>query len=194
MIELNEEFWNERYLNRETGWDMREPSPPLTEYTDDLKDKNINILIPGCGNAHEARYLHDRGFKRITLVDISSILVESLQKKYRGTGINIVHSDFFLHKGQYDLILEQTFFCAIFPDLRKNYVEQAHQLLNEGGRIAGVLFNDNFGFVEHPPFRGSREEYRRVFEPFFEIQKLELCYNSIEPRKGNELFFEFIKK
>lgn len=194
MIELNEEFWNERYLNRETGWDMREPSPPLTEYADGLKDKNINILIPGCGNAHEARYLHDRGFKRITLVDISSILVESLQKKYRDTGINIVHSDFFLHKGQYDLILEQTFFCAISPDLKKNYVEQAHHLLNEGGRIAGVLFNDNFGFDEHPPFRGSREEYRRVFEPFFEIQKLELCYNSIEPRKGNELFFEFIKK
>lgn len=194
MLELNEDFWNARYLNRETGWDMRQPSPPLTQYADGIANKSIAVLIPGCGNAHEAKYLSENGFADITLVDISSVLVNELRNKYQDIPINIVHSDFFLHQGKYDLILEQTFFCAISPNRRKDYVRHAHGLLNKGGKIAGVLFNDNFGFDTHPPFKGTMQEYKNLFEPFFHIRIMELCYNSIAPRKGNELFIELERK
>ena len=193
-MESRENFWNDRYQSGETGWDMNQCSPPIQSYIDSLPDKNIRILIPGCGNAHEANYLLQNGFTHVTLVDISSILVERLMKKFKSEKIRIIHSDFFMHEGEYDLILEQTFFCAILPGRRKDYVKHANSLLSERGRIAGVLFNENFGFEDHPPYKGSEEEYRSLFEPYFHILKMEPCYNSIQPRMGNELFIEMQKK
>jgi hypothetical protein len=39
-----------------TGWDLGLVSPQL-KIIDTLKDKDIAILIPGCGNTYEAAYL-----------------------------------------------------------------------------------------------------------------------------------------
>lgn len=187
------EFWDQRYLNNETGWDMQQVSPPLKSYIDSLDNKNLKILIPGCGNAYEAEYLLSKGFKNVTLIDFSSVVTKKLKEKYQDQPINIVNENFFTHKGKYDLILEQTFFCALQPSLREEYVKKCYELLNDGGKIAGVLFNKKFAPVE-PPFIASDEEYHKYFEPTFTFLKFESCTNSIESRKGYEMFFEFEKK
>jgi hypothetical protein len=62
-----------------------------------------------------------------------------------------------------------------------------HQLLRAGGYLAGVLFNRSFD--GGPPFGGTKEEYQKRFEKYFRIIKMEICYNSIPPRAGSELFF-----
>jgi 2-keto-3-deoxy-6-phosphogluconate aldolase len=69
---LDEQYWNNRYINNETGWDLRQVSPPLKAYFDQLENKNSSILIPGCGNAYEAIYLAEQGFTNITVIDIAS--------------------------------------------------------------------------------------------------------------------------
>ena len=110
---LDENFWNQRYLEHQTGWDIGYPSTPLKSFAEGLTEKKISILIPGCGNAYEAEHLINSGFTDITLLDISPVLTAALQEKFSELPIRIVTGDFFLHEGQYDLILEQTFFCAI---------------------------------------------------------------------------------
>ncbi len=192
-ISDKESFWNDRYETGETGWDMNEVSPPLKSYIDSIENKNVSILIPGCGNAYEAEYLINQGFTNLTVLDISSVLVARLKKKFEGRKINIQQGDFFEHYANYDLILEQTFFCAINPALRNAYVNKMYELLKEGGRLAGVLFNKQFD-REGPPFGGSKEEYEQLFSPYFEILRMEECYNSIPPRAGSELFIEMKKK
>jgi hypothetical protein len=47
--------------SNETGWDLGQVSPPLKAYIDQLTDKNLRILIPGCGNSYEAEYLLEKG-------------------------------------------------------------------------------------------------------------------------------------
>ena len=85
-------------------------------------------MIPGCGNAYEAEYLLQQGFTDITLIDISGVLVQNLQEKlkdYIEKGVcRVIHQDFFEHSGNYDLIVEQTFFCAIHPTLRPKYAKK----------------------------------------------------------------------
>ena len=49
-------------------------------------------------------------------------------------------------------------------------------------------------FEGGPPFGGSFAEYRELFTPYFHIEIMEQCYNSIPPRVGNELFVKFLKK
>jgi methyl halide transferase len=186
-------YWDNRYLKNETGWDMSQVSPPLKSYIDTLQNKNMRILIPGCGNAYEAEYLLDRGFKNVTLIDFSTVVTGKLKEKYKEKPITIVNENFFEHKGKYDLILEQTFFCALDPSLREKYVEKCYDLLNEGGKIAGVLFNKPFTQTA-PPFIATNDEYHQYFEPKFTFLKFENCHNSIPPRMGFEVSFEFQKK
>ena len=144
-MELNDKYWTDRYQNRETGWDIGEVSTPIKEYIDQLKNKTIRILVPGCGNAYEAAYLVDMGFQDITLIDISEAKSNELAKKFvKNPCVKVLHGDFFNHTGNYDLIIEQTFFCALDPTLREAYVEKMHSLLSDGGKLAGVLFNRDF--------------------------------------------------
>lgn len=187
------EYWDKRYLNDETGWDMKQVSPPLKSYIDTIENKNLKILIPGCGNAYEAEYLLQKGFKNVTLIDISTVVTKKLKGKYKNKSIRIVNENFFDHKGKYGLILEQTFFCALDPSLREKYVEKSYNLLNPKGKIAGVFFNKKFNDAE-PPFIASNAEYKKFFEPLFVFTKYEECKNSILPRKGFEVFFVFEKK
>jgi thiopurine S-methyltransferase len=191
---FDEHYWTEKYRTDATGWDMGTVSPPIKEYVDQLRNKNMSILIPGAGNSYEAEYLHRSGFKNLDVLDISSAPLANLAERAPDfPKVNLIHGNFFHWEKKYDLILEQTFFCALDPDLRADYAKRMHHLLNPGGKLAGVLFD--FPLTESgPPFGGSREAYVETFEPWFEIKVLERCHNSIKPRLGRELFLIFEKK
>jgi SAM-dependent methyltransferase len=193
---LSDEYWSQRYKEGQTGWDIGYVSTPLKEYFDQLKDKSISILIPGCGNSYEAEYLLDNGFTAITLIDISAVLVERLQEKLQfyieNGSCRVIHQDFFEHQGQYDLIVEQTFLSALNPAMRPAYARQMHHLLKPAGKLVGVIFD--FPFEGGPPFGGSKEEYLTMFDPYFQAIIFERCTNSIPPRAGNELFIRLDRK
>lgn len=184
------QFWNTRYETGETGWDVGFVSTPLKNYFDTLTQKDQHILIPGCGNAYEAQYLLDQGFSNITLIDIAPLVVERLQKRFEGqAGIKVICDDFFSHSEPYDLIIEQTFFCALPPVLRPNYVKHMHTLLNPTkGKLAGLLFDKIFD-KEGPPFGGTKLEYVDLFKILFTFVTLNQAMDSIAARAGTELFF-----
>ncbi|WP_316930385.1 class I SAM-dependent methyltransferase [Formosa agariphila] len=66
-MKFSETFWNEKYKNNDIGWDLGTVSPPLKSYFDQLTNKDLKILIPGGGHAHEAEYLHQNGYKMYML-------------------------------------------------------------------------------------------------------------------------------
>lgn len=184
----DERYWDERYLQGDTGWDIGHVSPPLQVYFDQLTNKDLEILIPGCGNSYEAEYLLGQGFTNITLLDISPTLIARLRKKLPATqSLNLIEADFFGYEGQYDLIVEQTFFCALDPTLRPAYIDKAHSLLKPGAKLVGLLFDRGFP-QQGPPFGGDRASYLQLLNKKFQVKTLEPCYNSIKPRMGSELF------
>ena len=188
---LSEAFWTQRWEKGTTGWDIGYPSPALIEYAQASIPKEASILIPGAGNAYEAIWLFENGWKQVSVLDISAVPIQRLQVKYpEFPKDQLIHTNFFDHLGNYDFVLEQTFFCALSPSLRDQYVQQMHNLIAQGGKLAGLLFN--FPLTEKgPPFGGSAGEYQERFSPYFNILKLETAQNSIKPRQGSELFFEF---
>lgn len=193
-MNLNKEYWNNKYLAGSTGWDIGNISTPQKEYFDQLSNKELRILIPGCGNAYEAEYLVERRFKNVFLIDWSEVALDNFRKKIHWLpDSHIFCEDFFAHEGEYDIISEQTFFCAIEPSERAHYAEKVHDLLAPGGKLVGLLFDDPL-YDDHPPFGGNKEEYKKYFEPYFEFKVFERAYNSIKPRLGRELFINLVKK
>jgi SAM-dependent methyltransferase len=193
-LPLGETYWNNQYEANATGWDLGEVSPPIKAYIDQLTNKNLRILIPGCGNTYEADYLLKQGFTNITVIDIAPTLVAQLKEKYKSNpNIKIILGDFFNHEGEYDLILEQTFFCALNPPLRKDYVAKMNELLAPDGKLVGVLFDREFE-QQGPPFGGCKCQYEPMFEKNFNFKTFEPCYNSFSKRKDSELFINLVKK
>ena len=188
MIQLSKDIWNERYHNKETGWDIGHISTPLKEYFDQMLDKDLTILIPGCGNAYEAEYLIQLGFKKVYLIDWAQKALDEFQKRNsKFPANNLICGNFFEHKGIYDLIIEQTFFCAINPSLREDYVVKMKSLLAMNGKLVGLLFNDKL-YSNRPPFGGKKSEHLELFSKHFQQVTMEKAYNSIATRKGRELF------
>ncbi len=189
QILLDESYWDARYKNNTAAWDIGYVSPPMKTYIDSLTNKELEILIPGCGNTYEAEYLLQLGFRHITVIDIAPAVVDKLQLKFAGNAcIQIVCGDFFAHEGQYDLILEQTFFCALPPAMRPRYVAKMHRLLKDDATLAGVLFNRSFD--DGPPFGGNQQEYEALFNSAFNSVSMQPCDHSIAPRANSELVFK----
>ncbi len=192
-MELNSEFWNEKYRTRETGWDIGYASPALVKYFDQIENPDISILIPGAGNAYEAEYLWGKGFSNLHVLDVSLEATSRFRERVPNFPEDQIHcQDFFEHKGSYDLIIEQTFFCALDPSLRVAYVQKMHSLLKARSKLVGLLFDIDFN-RSGPPFGGSQKEYRRLFSRLFKIKILEPSYNSIKARLGTEVFCIFEK-
>jgi len=188
-MNLDKNYWEQRWAEGQTGWDTRSITTPIKDYFDKVADKTAKILIPGCGNAHEAIYLYEQGFKNVYICDwaeaplfVFAAQMPSFPKE------QLLCADFFeLQEKDFDYIIEQTFFCALPPNLRVQYAPKMRELLRPSAKLVGLLFS--FPLTEEgPPFGGSREEYLTYFEPVFQQVYIENCYNSIKPRQANEYF------
>ncbi|MGS2726452.1 methyltransferase domain-containing protein [Psychroserpens sp. BH13MA-6] len=194
MVRLDKSYWEERYTSGNIGWDLGSISPPLKAYVDQLEDKNLKILIPGAGNAYEAEYLFKKGFKQVYVADVSKTALNNLKKRVpEFPERQLLHKDFFNLDLKFDLIIEQTFFCALDPKLRSKYVEKMQAILKKNGQLVGLFFNVPLN-DDQPPFGGSKSEYIERFTPHFQIKVMDMAYNSHPSRSGRELFVNLQKK
>ena len=195
-ISLNKSYWDYRYINQQTGWDLGEISPPIKKWFDKEADKELAIIIPGAGSGYEVTYGFEKGFKNIYYLDLSSEATYKFKiNNPKISKSHILNCDFFDLKQNnfFDVIIEQTFFCAIKPSLREKYIDKTRSLLIDNGKIIGLLFNKKFE-IESPPFGGTIDEYKILFSKEYNIISMEEEQNSVSSRKGHELWIELNKK
>jgi len=190
-MKFDKNYWEARWVEGQTGWDAKSATEPIVKYFEQVADKNSKILIPGCGNAHEAIFLFNAGFNNVFICDwAEQPLLAFAEKVPDFPKEQLICANFFdLQLNDFDYIVEQTFFCALDPILRSDYAKKVKSLLKPGAKLVGLLFN--FPKTESgPPFGGSKEEYLGYFSPLFEHIYIETCYNSIKPRAGSEYFIK----
>ena len=193
-MNLSKDFWENKYKTNKIGWDLGAISPPLKAYFDQLENKELKILIPGGGNSYEAEYLFNKGFKNVYVVDLAKSALENIKNRVPNfPKSQLILGNFFDINDSFDLIIEQTFFCALNPNLRKDYANKMNELLTKKGKLVGLLFDAKLN-EDHPPFGGNKEEYISYFKPYFDLEILEPCYNSYHNRQEMELFIKFIKR
>jgi len=183
------EDWQRHYEENDLGWDLGQVAPPFVKLWQEEKLPLGKVLVPGCGRGHEVVFMAENGFD-VTAIDFSSGAVTYLKNalKKRNLEGRILHQDFFSldesHEGVYDLVLEQTFFCAISPKQRRDYVLNVSRILKPGGILVGLFYHtDEQG---GPPYNTTREDIEMHFSKKFEIQELDKTSLSTEQRKDKE--------
>ena len=188
-------FWNDKYIKNEISWDLAGPTPAFVKWFKN-KNKNKKIIIPGAGNGYDAIHLAKSNFD-VYAVDFASEPIANMKNKNL-SNLNLIMNDFFnlskKYNSQFDYFLEYTFFCAINPRRRFNYIKKSFELLKPNGVFVGMLLPiDNNSKDEGPPFAVNIEETIEMFSEFYTNIKLKKTKLSIEPRKEIELFITMKK-
>lgn len=119
------------------------------------------VLVPGCGRGHEVVELASRGFEVVAL-DIAPTALEALEQDLRPCKLEaeLVVADaltWMPHQG-FDLIYEQTCFCALDPVHWPTYAQQLARWLKPGGRLLAAFMQT--GAEGGPPYHCDLEVMR----------------------------------
>lgn len=206
MSKVNESvFWEQRYKEGTSHWDIGEVAPAFIKYFEknNLKE-NKKVAVLGCGRGHDAFYLANiENSNLIYGFDFSESAVShcnQIKEEKQIKNIEFLQADIFnltkdeKWKGYFDCILEHTCFCAIDPKRREEYVELVKYLLKPNGLIIG-LFMMRPKELGGPPYGSTPElikEYFKDFKEAVEIHPEPCLHSNIE---GEEWFgvFHFTK-
>jgi len=192
------DFWNQKYINNDDQWDIGSPTPLFVDWSKTLSNRK-RILIPGAGRGHDALYLAQKKHD-IYAIDFSSEAIKDLASKAKKINIkiNAICKDFFNlpeYYGTMDIVLEYTFFCAINPKLRLEYIEQTFKLLKDNGLFVGIFLPLNKPVKEGgPPYGVNLDQTMECFSEYYDIVECKKSELTIEPRFDNEVFTIMRKK
>ena len=181
--------WQGHYDRGDLMWDIEQVSPPFARLWEQQKFSAGKTIIPGCGRGHEVVYFAERGFD-VTGVDFAMGAVTHLENslKEKKLASRVIHGDFFSldssHDGYYDIMFEQTFFCAIAPSKRPLYIDTVKRILKKGGLLVALFYET--GEKGGPPFNTTLAHIQQHFLQHFAAEHLDKATDSIERRNGKE--------
>jgi len=184
------EHWEDCYVNKETPWDKGEPSPGLVDFLSEKQDlKSGTVCVPGCGMGHDALAWAAKGFE-VTGVDVAPTAVKRAceHAKSKSQSCSFEIGNFLDDSPQtpFDWVFEHTFYCAIQPERRPDYLNAMLRWIKPGGYLLAVhyLIPDEDG----PPFGATRDEVYARFSKHFELIE-EWVPRSYPNRTGLERMF-----
>jgi methyl halide transferase len=159
--------WNERYVEGRTGWDLGGPPPALIRVIRGFPAP-LRVLVPGAGRGHDALAWAEAGH-HVTAVDFAPLAVAAAREAaaVRGLPLVVREADVLTWPlpgelaGAFDLVWEQTCFCAIPPDRRPDYARAMEGCLAPGGQLVGLFWAH--GREGGPPFDVQPDHVRAIF-------------------------------
>ena len=127
----------------------------------------MKVLVPGCGTGYEVRFFAERGHD-VLGIDFADEAVESARRALGRFANRVRKADFFsLAEGQFDLVYERAFLCALPRALWPDWARCMAELVRAGGELAGFFYLDDN--QRGPPFGTSKDELKRLLGRAFEL-------------------------
>jgi len=161
------QFWDERFEQEFMPWDLGGVPQALCDFVQ-RDSAPRTVLIPGCGNGYELRFLADAGWD-VTAIDFSPAAVSRARALVGPWAARVVEADFFNWQPAQalGLVYERAFLCALPPAMRPRVAARYAALLPPGGLLVGFFF---FGSTpKGPPFGIARAELEELLTPHFAL-------------------------
>ena len=163
------DFWEQRYRDGVTPWDAGGVPRALQDFVAARNAEQSHaprVLLPGCGNAWEARHLCELGWDVLAL-DFSAAALAGAAPVMGRWRDRLLLADFFTFAAgtPFDLIYERAFLCALPRRLWPDYAARCAGLLRPGGLLAGLFY---FGSEpKGPPFMIEPAALEALLAPHF---------------------------
>ncbi|MEB3338644.1 MAG: methyltransferase domain-containing protein [Leptolyngbyaceae bacterium] len=190
MSVATSEFWEQRYQEGTTRWDLGQAAPTFVNWLQSpTAPPPGRLAVLGCGRGYEALLFASFGFEVMGFDFAPSAIAAatSLATSTHSSAQFLQRDIFSLTEefaGAFDYVVEHTCFCAIAPEQRAAYVNLVSSLLRPGGELLGLFFTH--ARPGGPPFGSTPTEIRQYFEPKFKILALEPALDSVSSRQGEE--------
>ena len=161
------DFWDTRFRDGVTPWDAGGVPRRLQDWS--FAKTPGRVLIPGCGAGYEVRFFAERGWD-VLAIDFSDAAIEAARQALGSLAALVKKADFFaLQEGQFDLVYERAFLCAL-PRLRwPDWGRRSAELVRPGGVLAGFFYLDDN--PRGPPFGISQEGLTTLLGKAFELKE-----------------------
>jgi len=169
------DFWDDRFKASKGFFDWYLEYRELKPYFSNIYPikKESAILMVGCGNSKLSEEMYEDGYKNITNIDISSVVVENMKKYYGEKDMKIEclemdatkmtfedkKFDVIIDKGTLDALL-----CGKNNDIVNSLVREMTRVL----KLEGELF-----IISH----GQPKARKELFKKAIDIEKYEFLYS-----------------
>jgi SAM-dependent methyltransferase len=187
------EFWDLRYDAGFAPWDPGRVPAQLQAFVA-CASRPRTVLVPGCGAAHDVRFLAESGWD-VLGVDFSHEAL-ARARALLGPHVNRVrYGDFFaaLAGEPFEVVYERAFLCALPRRMWPQWASRVAQLVEPGGTLAGYFYFD--AAERGPPF-GLRDpaQLDDLLTPAFERTEDAAVGDSIDVFRGKERWQEWKRK
>lgn len=189
------EFWEQRYRENATKWDLGIAAPPFESLLASADAPAVGkAAVIGCGQGRDALLFAWVGFEVVGFDFAPSAIARARNlSESQGIDCSFLQRDIFDLPGEFpnyfDCVVEHTCFCAIRPEQRPDYVQVIRSILKPGGELIALFWAH--GRPDGPPFGTTLEELKELFGPYFDMTELALADNSVESRRGDEYLARF---
>jgi methyl halide transferase len=159
MVGPTQDFWQQRFEQRQTPWDRGTPSPQLLQWLqDEVLLEGQRVAVPGCGSGHDVAALAQARCI-VTAVDYADAAIALTRERLGTLAATVVQADVlhWLPDAPLDAVFEQTCWCALHPDHWVAYAAQLHRWLRPGGRLLLMAMqcrrdSAGIGRIDGPPY------------------------------------------
>lgn len=176
-------FWHDRWAENEIGFHQDDINAHLTAFWDKLTlpVKGATVFVPLCGKSLDMMWLLDRGYK-VLGVELSPLAIEQFFEEnnlvpsitklgefacWQADNISILVGDFFHlqreYLGEIDAVYDRASLVALPPEMRAEYVEHLHTLLQDGTQTLLLTLEYHQHEIEGPPFSVHEDEVRELY-------------------------------
>lgn len=174
------EFWDTRFRDGVTPWDAGGVPARLQKYL--IGKAPGRVLVPGCGSGYEVRLFAEHG-DDVLGIDFSDQAIDAARRALGVLANRVRQADFFhLQEGQFDLVYERAFLCALPRPRWPAWGTRMAELVRPGGALAGFFYLDDN--QRGPPFGTTSDGLKALLGEAFEL----VAEESIPPAESLPVF------
>lgn len=188
---MKADFWHQKWLNNEIGFDQPEVNPLLKNHFNVLHlAPNSRVFVPLCGKSIDMIWLLQQGMQ-VLGVELSQDAIERFFEVleippkisrideffcYQAENLTVYVGDFFAlkaeHLGEISASYDRAALVALPEDMRKDYTRHLSLITNYAPQL---LVTFDYDQAEHagPPFAISADEVSSHYAQNYQIQLLE---------------------